>query len=127
MKVCLSLLLEAVVNKLIPIIRVVLTKHYISLHESSINCLQLLANKMYVAGLVSLSVQHSPSFDIIIDEFISGLSFMGSLSQTEQYCATFLSIFTKLGHTCALVGEALQHDLIEDCRAECGVELQLGM
>ena len=82
---------------------------------------------MYVAGLISYAVQQSPSFNIIIAEYKAALNFMSRVSETEQHCAMFLSILTKIGGPCAIASQALQRDLIKDSKAECGVELKLGM
>ena len=127
MKVFLSLLLEVVVSKLVHVIRNVLNKHHTSLSESAINSLQLLATEMYAANLITNAFRHSCSFDIIIAEFTVVLSSMSSISKTEQHCAMFLSILTKIGGSCAVASQTLQQDLIKDSKAECGVELQLGM
>ena len=127
MNILLSSLLEVNVIKLRQVIRNVLTKHHTSLHESSRNNLQLLADEMCAAKLITSAFRQSRSFDIIIAEFTAVLSYMSSVSKTEQHCAKFLSILTKIGGPCAIVSQALQRDLIKDSRAECGVELQLGM
>ena len=127
MKIFHSLLLDTDINKLLRVIRNVLTQHHTSLDISSRNNLHLLANEMYAAGLISLAVLQSPSFDSIIAEFMVALVFMHSLSEIEQCCAKFLSILTKIGGPCALASQALQEDWIKDGKAECGVELQLGM
>lgn len=127
MRVFLSLLLEADVEELRHVICNVLTKHYTSLHESSRNKLHHLADEMYAAFLISKSVQMSPSFNNIIEEFTAALSFMSNISDIEQHCAKFLSILTKIGGQCARVSHALQKDWIKNSRTECGVELQPGM
>ena len=113
--------------KLIHVIHNVLNKHNASLHESSRNSLQLLANEMYSANLIISAFQQSPSFDIIIAKFIALLSYINSVSKTYQHCGKFLSVLTKIGGPCALVSQVLKYDLIKDSRTECGVELQLGI
>ena len=82
---------------------------------------------MYAAGLISYAVRQSPSFDNIIAKYKAGLSFKRSLSEIVHHCVKFLSILTKIGDHCAIASQALQHDLIKDCKAECVIELQLGM
>ena len=127
MKVFHSLLLGIDINKLRRVIHNVFVKHYTSLHESSRSSLQLLAIEMYVAGLISSAAQQSPSFEIIIAEYEAVLSFMTTLSEIVHHCVKFLSILTKIGGPCAMASQAIQEDWIKDCKAECGVELQLGM
>ena len=82
---------------------------------------------MYVAGIISSAVRQSPSFDIIIAEYKAALNFMSRLSEIEHHCVKFLSILTKIGGPYAMVSQAIQEEWIEDCKAECGVELKLGM
>ena len=127
MKVFLSLLSEADVEELRHIIRNVLTKHYTLLHEFSRNNLYQLADEMYASLLISKSVQMSPSFDNIIEEFLSALSFMSIVSEIEQHCAKFLSILTKIGDPYARVSQALQQDWIKESKTKCGIELQIGL
>ena len=76
MKALFSFILEADVIKLIHVICNILTKQCISLYKLTRNDLQLLANKMHPAGLISSYAQWSHSFDVIIDDFQPGLSFM---------------------------------------------------
>ena len=109
------------------VIKNVFTEHYTSLYESTGNSLQLLADKMYAAGFITIPAPHSFSFAEIFYEFQAGLNLMMSVFQTEQSCAKFLSILTKIGGQCAVAGQALQDDLIQESKAKCGVELQLGM
>ena len=111
---------------MIRVIRNVLTKQYTSLYELTRSDLQLLADKMHAAGLISSYAQSSHSFDVIIDDFQAQLSLMMSVSKIEQHCNKFLSILTDIGGSCALVSQTLQQELIKDSRAEDGVELQLG-
>ena len=127
MKVFLFLLLEADIEELKQVICNVLTKHYTSLNESSSNNLHHLADEMYAAFLISKSVQISPSFNNIIEEFTTALSFMSIISDIEQHCAKFLSILTKIGGQCAPVSQTLQHNWIRECRTECGIEIKLGI
>lgn len=110
MKILLSLLLEADVNKLRQVIEIVLDKHYVSLHELSWHSLQLLANLMYDADLISIDTQRSPSFDGIMTQLMVELSSTRSISQIEQYCTKFLLILTDMGGQCAQVSQALQQD-----------------
>ena len=127
MKIFLSLLLEADVNKLRQVIESVLTKHYVSLHELRWNRLHQLADLMYDADIISFDIKQSPSFNNILTRLMVQLSSIRSISQIEQYCTKFLSILNDVGGSCALVSQALQQDWIKDSRAECGVELQLGV
>ena len=39
----------------------------------------------------------------------------------------FLSILTKIGGCCVIASQTLQEDWIKDSKADCGIELQLGM
>ena len=127
MKVFHSLLLDTDIYKLRRVIRNVLVQHHASLDESSRDSLQLLANEMYAAGLISSTVRQSPSFDNIIAEYKATLSAMSSLSEIVHYCVKFLSILTKIGGSCAMASQAIREFWIRDCKAKCGVELQLGM
>ena len=127
MKIFLSLLLEADITMLRRVIDSGLSRHFILLHDLSWQSLHYLADQMYDADFISLDIQQSPSFDNIRAELTVELNSMTAISQIEQYCNKVLSILANRGGSCAHVGQALQHDWIEDSRAECGIELQLGM
>ena len=104
-----------------------LSRHYTSLRNLSWHSLHYLANQMYDTDLISEDIQQSPSFDNIMAELTVELDSMTSIFQIEQYCNKFLSMLTNMGGSYALVSQALQQDWIKDSRAECGIELQLGM
>ena len=82
---------------------------------------------MYVAGLISSACRQSPSFDIIIAEYKAALNFMSHLSEIVHHCVKFLLILTDIGGPCVMASQAIQEEWNRDCKAECGVELQLGM
>ena len=127
MKIFLSFLLDTDIKKLRRVICSVLAQHHTSLHDSSRNILQLLANQMYSAGLISIAAVRSHSFDSVLGEFIAALNLKRSVSKIEQHCSIFLSILTNIGGPCAQGSQVLQQDWIKESRTECGVDLQLGM
>ena len=104
-----------------------LSRHHFLLHGLSWYSLHRLAYQMYAADFISLDNQLSPSLDNIMAQLTVGLNLMMTISQIEQYCNRLLSILANMGGKCAQVGQALQQDWIKDSRAECGIELQLGM
>ena len=126
-KLFLPFLLDVHVSQLSRVIKSVIQQHYSQLHDVVSTNLQIIAVNMFAAGLITESALLSPSFHSIIDQFISVLSFMSSLSEIEQHCTKFLSIFTDIGGPCTLVSEVLKMNWIEVSRAKYGVELQLGM
>ena len=127
MKIFFSLSLEAHANKLRCVIESVLAKHNIPLHALNWNSLRHLADLMYKANFISSDIQQSPSLDNIMTQLKIELSSRGTISQIEEYCTKYLLILTDMGGSCAQVSETLQQYWIKNSRAECGVELQLGM
>ena len=125
MKIFLSLLLEADITMLRRVIDSGLSRHYSSFHDLSWHSLHFLADEMYAADFISLHTKQSPAFDNIMAELTVELNSMTTISQIEQYCNKVLSILANMG--CAHIGQALRQDWIKDSRAECGIELQLGM
>ena len=104
-----------------------LSRYYISLRDLSWSSLHSLAYQMFAAGFISYDTRQSPSLDNIMAQLMVELNPMTTISQIEQYCNKVLSILTNMGGLCAHVGQALQQGWIEDSRAKCGIELQLGM
>ena len=80
---------------------------------------------MYTAGLISRELQKSPSFDGIIDEFISAMEFMRTCSELQEHCVKFLSAIAKLEGSFIRAANVLKEDWIEVARTECGLELKL--
>ena len=104
-----------------------LSRHFFSLRSLGWRILHYLANEMYAAGFISLDIKQSPTLDNIMAELTVELNSMTTISQIEQYCNKVLSILANRGGLCFHIGQVLQQDWIEDSRAECGIELQLGM
>ena len=123
----LFLLLEADVAMLRQVVENGLSWHYFSLDGLSWDSLHQLAHQMYAADFISLDIRQLPSLDNIMAQLTVELNLMTTISQIEQYCKRLLSILTNMGGLCAQFGQALQQDWIKCSRAECGIELQLGM
>ena len=70
----------------------------------------LLNNKMFSAGLISSEVQQSPSFNGIINEFKSGMSFIIEQSELEDHCIKFLRACIEIRGAIAKAARALQKD-----------------
>ena len=98
----------------------VLTKRHAQLCDSSRTCLPALASKMFAAGLISSEVQRSPSFNGIIDEFKSGMSFVTEKSELENHCIKFLRACIEIRGAIAMAARALQKDW-----KEVGMELNI--
>ena len=127
MKIFLSLLLEADVTMLRQVVESGLSRHYISLRDLSWDSLHYLANQMYAANFTSSDIQQSSSLDNIMAQLTIELNSLTTISQIEKYCNKVLSILTNTGGLCDQVSQTLQLNLIKRSRAECRVELQLGM
>ena len=117
-----SLLLAAVtdVPKLRRLIEGALTKRHAQLSDSSRRCLLVLASKMFSAGLISSEAHWSPSFNGIIDEFKSGMSFITERSELEDHCTKFLRACIEIRGAIAMAARALQKDW-----KEMGMELNI--
>ena len=98
------------ISKLRRLVIDVLTKRHAQLCESSRNCLAALASKMFSAGLISSEVQRSPSFNGIVDELKSGMSFITERSELENYCTKFLRACIEIRGAIAMAARALQKD-----------------
>lgn len=124
-----SLVIDMNIWPLKCVIRTVLTHHYYhGLRDLGESCEETLANEMYKVGLISELTQKSPSFDGIIDE-VQGIIHhsLTKRFELENLCGRFLLVFTKLGGDLAIAGRALQEDWVKTTKAECGLELQIGV
>ena len=108
------------VTKLRCLVIDVLTKRHAQLCDSSRNCLPALASKTFAAGLISSEAHWSPSFNGIIDEFKSGMSFITERSELEDHCTKFLRACIEIRGAIAMAARALQKDW-----KEVGMELNI--
>ena len=73
-------------------IKDVLRSHYCTLKESTENCLQKIADKMYSEGLINRDVRNMPTFEKIELDFLSLISVhTEDASILEEKCQLFLS------------------------------------
>ena len=68
------------------------------------------ADELLQAGIISKSVHKSPTYDNIIDSFLSGLTFIRKQSDLKNECDTFLSALSNIGGPVARAADMLRDE-----------------
>ena len=78
---------------------------------------------MLAAELISSKAQETPTFDIIIGEFMAGMSFIMTRTELQEYVVKFLEILNKIGGNFVRVTNVLQNEWTEIIKKELKVEI----
>ena len=95
-----------------------INNHYADLHDISQSCMTRLANQLFQAGLINIAIRRSPTFDSIIQEFVSAMRFMNSFSEVQDHCTKFLTVFNRIGGSLAIASRTLQKEWTEIIKSE---------
>ena len=69
----------------------------VALKEAFRFSLSNVADQLLQVGIISKSVQESPTYDNIIGSFLAGLTFIQKQSDLKKECDTFLSALSNIG------------------------------
>ena len=69
--------------------------------------------EMFAAGLISEATRNKQSYDAIITDFYSSLSFMKKLPQVQQHCKKFFDVFHKIGGPFVIAADLLKQDITQ--------------
>ena len=72
--------------------------------------LSSISHELYQVRIITQAVHKSPTYDGIIGSFISGISFIDSLSQLEERCNKFLSALSNVGGPVARAANKLREE-----------------
>ena len=75
----------------------VLVKNQVALKRAFSLSLVDISDELLQVGIISKSVQESPSYDDIIGSFLAGLTFIDSQSVLKDQCNKFLSALSNVG------------------------------
>ena len=81
--------------------------------------------ELFAAGLISTGARKRKSYDAIINEFYAGLHFKMEISNVENHCKKFLSVFYKLGGPFKDAGDLLKQSIVQHVHDELNVNLLL--
>ena len=68
------------------------------------------ADQLLQVGIISKSVQESPTYDNIIGSFLAGLTFIQKQSDLKKECDTFLSALSNIGGPVARAAGMLRRE-----------------
>ena len=74
-----------------------ITSRYATLRNTLEGSMESFAGNMYQAGLISREALRSRNYDIIIEEFISGMTYKHSIPEIQEHCQLFAGVLKELG------------------------------
>ena len=74
-----------------------ITLRYATLRNTLEGSMESFAENMYQAGLINREALRSRKYDIIMEQFISGMSYKHSISEIQKHCQLFADALEELG------------------------------
>ena len=91
-------------------IKDVLMKNQVALKRAFSLSLGDISDELLQVGIITKSVQESPSYDGIIGSFLAGLTFIRRQSELNKECDTFLTALSNVGGPVARAAGMLRED-----------------
>ena len=95
------------------------------LHDTFQMSIGSISNQLLQADIITSDVQKSPSYDAIINQFVSGMKFKRTQRNLEEHCKKFITALTNVGGPVKDAALMIQEDWIDIVKRELGIELQL--
>ena len=112
------------IEKASKIIQAILRKHYDSLGDLiHSDLLQKVTQRMYAAGLVSVSVNSSPNFDNLMKEYGVVLRVCRDCSKFITYCRTFIRILYDQGGPLKMISEVIDDNWDKEMKEQLHISL----
>ena len=113
------------IEKAKEIIHEILRKHYDSLGDLiHSDLLQKVTQRMYAAGLVSVSVNNSPNFNNLMNEYGVVLKVCRDCSKFITYCRTFIRILSDQGGPWKMISEVIADDWDKEIKEQLHISLK---
>ena len=87
--------------------------------------LKTVSSETYAVGLIPHAVEKNPTFDAIMTSFLSGFAFKPKLEDVEKHCATFLSVFYKIGGPFVYAADTIKQTIKDTIIDKLGVQLNI--
>ena len=87
--------------------------------------LKVVAAEMLAAGIIPHHVANNPSFSAIINGFLSGFSFFGSVEEIEDWCNSFLNALHNVGGPFVVATNNLKKELKSSLMKKCNVKFNI--
>ena len=103
----------------------VLTDNYVSLHGIFQQSIGDISNELLQAGIITQTVQKSPSYDAIVSQFVGGMNFISTQEELEEHCKVFVTALTNVGGPLRRAAQMVKQKWIDTVKQKMGIELQL--
>ena len=107
------------------LIKRVLDEYHATLINLPKESLKDLADEMFFADIISTGVQKAPTFDNIIEEFKTGMTFKRTLTELQEYLVTFLTSLKNVRGSFAGASDCFRKEWTQTIKKELKIELDL--
>ena len=104
----------------------VLNKNQVVLNDVFAIALKSIAGELLQAGIVNKAVYESPTYDRIIESFVTGMKLRNEMSGVEEYCKKFLQALSNVGGPVAAAASMITDEWTKAVKEKCGVDLLSG-
>ena len=100
-------------------------KNYGSLRSIFQDSIEGIAAEMLQAGVKTMFVVQNPTFEKIINSFLSKFPFAKEIRKIEVICTNFFSVFYKIGGPFTDAADTITEDIQRTVREKLNIELNI--
>ena len=112
-------------KQVIQCIKELMRTYHPDLSELFEGLLKTVSSEMYAVGLIPHAVEKNPTFDAIMNSFLSGFAFKSKLEDVEKHCVKFLSVFYKIGGPFVDAADMIKQTIKDTIIDKLGVQLNI--
>ena len=103
----------------------VLTDNHVCLHGIFQESIGDISNELLQAGIITRTVQRSPSYDAIVSQFVGGMNFISTQKELEEHCKVFITALTNVGGPLRRAAQMIKQKWIDTVKQKLGIEIKL--
>ena len=112
-------------KQVIRCIKELMRTYHPDLSELFEGLLKTVSSDMYAVGLIPHAVERNPTFDAIMNFFLSGFAFKDELEEIEEHCVKFLNVFYKIGGPFVYAANKIKRSIQKTVIDKLGVQLNI--
>ena len=106
-------------DQVIKCIKDEINKKHPALRELFESDLQTVAGQLLAVSLITPNIAKNPSFDAIINGFLTGFAFLDTVEQVEERCRKFLGAFDNVGGSFVVAADSVKRQINISLKEKC--------
>ena len=119
--------IQADPHQVVECMKRVFDQNYSSLGSLFEDSIDIIASEMLQAGLISRHVAKKPTFQLLINDFTSGMVFMRKADEIINHITQFLRVLLEMQGPFVFAAKHLQEDIHDIINSRLGIELNLNV